>query len=327
LLEAFLLQTPSRKTMTLLHSVSRHSVSLRRIILRTFFLHSIALTLLLCTAQAHAEIAVVDDAGVSVKLPRHAQRIISLAPHATENLFAAGAGHLLVGAVEYSNYPPAAQNLPIVGNHIRPDLEAIVALKPDLVVAWQSGNADGMLKKLRSLGLKVYQTQPEHLDDIPANIEKLGQLAGTTTVARQSATVFRQRLRGLRKTFSARPPVKVFYQAWHQPLMTIGGSQIINEVIQLCGGRNVFANLSTKAPNVSREAVIAADPEAIIASGMGNAPPIGLTDWHTWQTVRAVQRNNLFAVPADLMQRPTPRLLEGTEQLCQRLETARSRRK
>ena len=287
---------------------------------------TISLVMLLCTAQAQAEVAVVDDTGATVKLSKPAGRIVSLAPHATENLYAAGAGHLLVGVVDYSDYPPAARRLPNVGNYARPDLETIVALKPDLVVVWQSGNADVTLKRLRSLGLKVYQTQPDRLDDIADNIEKLGQLAGTEAVARQTASQFRQRLLGLRKHYSARPPVKVFYQAWHQPLMTVGSSQIIDEVIQVCGGENIFAGLSAKAPNVSREAVIAANPEAIIASGMGYDTPIGLDDWRNWKTMQAVQRNNLFMVPADLLQRPTLRLLDGATQLCQHLETARSRR-
>lgn len=291
------------------------------------------LALLLCVcmghtpaSNAHAGVSVRDDNGVTVQLPAPARRIISLAPHATENLFAAGAGGLLVGAVEYSDYPPAANAIRRVGNYERPDLETIIALKPDLVVAWQSGNADITLGRLNALGLRVYQTQPDHLDDIPANIEKLGRLAGTEATANPAATAFRQRLAKLRKQYSTRPPVPVFYQAWHQPLLTVGGDQIISDVIRLCSGRNVFASLAAKAPSVSVEAVLAANPEAIIASGMGRESPVGLDDWRQWKQLRAVSRNNLFFVPADLMQRPTPRLLDGAEQLCRHLETARTRR-
>ncbi len=277
-------------------------------------------------ASSLSEVSVRDDSGVTVRLPAPARRIVSLAPHATENLFAAGAGALLVGAEEYSDYPAAASAIRRVGNYARPDLEAIVALRPDLVVAWQSGNADVTLSRLAALGLRVYQTQPDQLDDIPANIEKLGRLAGTEGVANQAAALFRQRLQALRTRYSTRPPVPVFYQAWNQPLLTVGGDQIISDVIHLCGGRNIFAHLAAKAPTVSIEAVLAANPEAIVASGMGRETPVGLQDWRKWKKLRAVSRNNLFFVPADLMQRPTPRLLDGAEQLCRHLETARGRR-
>ncbi len=277
-------------------------------------------------ANTSTEVSLRDDNGVVVRLPAPARRIVSLAPHATENLFAAGAGGLLIGADEYSDHPAAAGAIRRVGNHARPDLEAIVTLKPDLVVVWQSGQADATLSRLAKLGLRVYQTQPDHLDDIPANIEKLGRLAGTEAVADRAAAAFRQRLAALRQQYSARPPVPVFYQAWHQPLLTVGGGQIISEVIGLCGGRNIFANLASKAPTVSIEAVLAANPEAIVASGMGRDTPVGLDDWQRWKKLRAVGRGNLFFVPADLMQRPTPRLLDGAEALCRHLETARARR-
>jgi iron complex transport system substrate-binding protein len=286
---------------------------------------ALALPLLL-TPGARAEVVVRDDTGAIVRLPAPARRIVSLAPHATENLFAAGAGERMVGAVEYSDYPEAAKRIPRVGDSARPDLEAIVALKPDLVVVWQSGNAGTSVSKLEALGLAVYQTQPDRLEDIPANIEKLGRLAGSEAMAQRAAADFRQRLAALRKRYAARPPVPVFYQAWRQPLLTVGGGQIISDVIRLCGGRNIFAGLAAKAPSVSREAVIAADPEAIVASGMGAGIPVGLEDWRAWKRMQAVARGNLFPVSADLMQRPTPRLLDGAEQLCRDLETARSRR-
>jgi iron complex transport system substrate-binding protein len=293
------------------------------------FLRTVSLAALLLGAMttANAEVIVRDDSGATLRLPAPARRIVSLAPHATENLYAAGAGGRLVGAVEYSDYPEAAQRLPSVGGYSRPDLEAIVALKPDLVVAWQSGNADAVVRKLQSLGLNVYRTQPDRLEDIPANIEKLGRLAGSEAVAGRAAADFRQRLAALRKRYSARPPVPVFYQAWHQPLLTVGGGQIISDVIRLCGGENIFAGLAAKAPSVSVEAVLAADPEAIVASGMGHDTPVGLDDWRAWKKMRAVARGNLFHVSADLMQRPTPRLLDGAEQLCRHLETARARRR
>jgi len=292
------------------------------------FLRALTLATLLFSliATVRAEVAVRDDTGETVRLPAPARRIVSLAPHATELLFAAGAGGRLVGAVEYSDYPEAAKRVPRVGGYSNPDLERIVALKPDLVLVWQSGNAAATVSRLEALGLKVYQSQPDRLEDIPASIEKLGRLAGSEAEARRAAADFRQRLAALRKQYSPRPPVAMFYQAWHQPLLTVGGSQIISDVIRLCGGANIFAGLAAKAPSVSVEAVLAADPEAIVASGMGHDTPIGLDDWQQWKRMKAVARGNLFPISADLMQRPTPRLLDGAEQLCRHLETARGRR-
>jgi iron complex transport system substrate-binding protein len=290
------------------------------------FAIALALPLSFVLTTAQAQVTVQDDAAKTVNLSAPARRIISLAPHITENLFAAGAGGRIVGAVDYSDYPEAARRIANVGGYSRPDLEAILALRPDLVVAWRSGNPEGVVSKLRSLGLTVYQTQPDRLEDIPASIEKLGRLAGSEAAAHRAAADFRRRLADLRQRYGTRPPVPVFYQAWHQPLLTVGGSQIISDVIRLCGGENIFAGLDSKAPSVTVEAVLAADPEAIVASGMGRDTPIGLSDWRAWKRMQAVKRGNLFHVSADLMQRPTPRLLEGAEQLCRHLETARGRR-
>lgn len=287
---------------------------------------SVVLLAGLLAGSAQAEVTVVDDTGASVRLAAPARRIVSLAPHATENLYAAGAGKALVGAVEYSDYPEAAKALPRVGGYSRVDLEAVLAQKPDLVVAWQSGNSTASVDKLKALGLAVYVTQPDDFEAIPANIEKLGRLAGSEVEARRAAQSFRQRLADLRRAYAAKPAVPVFYQLWHRPLLTAGGGQIISDVIALCGGENVFAHLANRAPTVSVEAVLAADPEAIVASGMGRDAPIGLDDWRRWKQMRAVARGNLFFVASDLLQRPTPRLLEGAAQLCGHLEVARGRR-
>ncbi len=288
------------------------------------------LLLILCcgiSLNVSAEVTARDDAGVQVRLAKPARRIVSLAPHATENLYAAGAGDRLAGAVSYSDFPEAARKLPNVGSYDRPDLEAIVALRPDLVVGWQSGNPPAALARLQSLGIPVFLTEPGRLGDIPAGIEKLGRLAGTQAAAQAAADAFRGRFADLRRQYAGRSVVSVFYQAWHRPLWTVGGSQVISDVIRLCGGENVFGQLPGKAPTVSVEAVLAADPEGIIASGMGKDTPVGLEDWRAWPDLRAVARGNLFQVHPDLLQRPTPRILEGAEQVCRHLETARGRRR
>ncbi len=279
-----------------------------------------------CTGLGHAEISLRDDSGATLRLAQPARRIVGLAPHVTETLFAAGAGDRLVGAVDYSDYPEAARRLPRVGSHAQLDLEAIVALKPDLAVGWASGNSLAHVAKLRALGIPVFLVEPARIDDIAPGIERLGRLAGTESAARAAATALRERLQALRARHGARPTVRTFYEIWQQPLTTVGGTQIIGDVIRLCGGENVFAGLKALAPRVSVEAVLAADPEAIVASGMDEARPEWLDDWRRWTGMTAVKRGNLFFVPPDIIQRPTPRLVEGAELLCAHLETARRRR-
>ena len=285
-----------------------------------------ALVATLWPLLASAEVSVTDDTGVAVTLKQPARRIVTLAPHLAETLFAAGAGERLVGTVEYSDFPEAAKKVPRVGGYSRLDLEAVVALKPDLIVAWHSGNAPANVEKLRGFGFPVYVSQPDRIEDVAREIERLGRLAGTSAVADAAAENFRNRLDGLRRQYEKKAKVRTFYQIWKQPLSTVGGRQIISSVIRLCGGENVFGDQQALAPVVSVEAVVAADPEAIIASGMGEARPEWLDDWKRWPAISAVARNNLFFVPPELIQRHTPRLLDGAEHLCRHLETARSRR-
>ncbi|MDR2837855.1 MAG: cobalamin-binding protein [Azonexus sp.] len=275
---------------------------------------------------ARADIVVKDDAGREVRLAQPAQRIVTLAPHLAELLFAAGAGEKLVGAVDYSDYPPAAKKAPRVGGYDRLDLEAVAALKPDLALAWASGNSAAQIDRLRALGLTVYVSEPSRMASVASQIEDLGQLAGSEAAANTAARRFRERLENLRATNAKKPPVRVFYELWNAPLMTIGGSQIISDVITLCGGVNVFAGIDRKAATVSIEAVLAADPEAIIATGMGEARPEWLRDWGEWPRLTAVKRDNLFHINPDLLHRHTPRILDGAEQLCADLDIARARR-
>ncbi len=281
---------------------------------------------LLSLTLAQAEVSVRDDLGNAVRLAKPAQRIVSLAPHMTETLFAAGAGERIVGTVDYSDYPEAAKKIQRVGGYSRFDLEAIAALKPDLIVAWQSGNAAAHIDKLKGMGYTIYISQPNRIEDVASEIERLGQLAGSSATAQGAATAFRKQLATIAANYSKRPTVRTFYQIWKQPLMTIGKNQIISDAVRLCGGENVFGKLETMAPTVNVEAVIAANPEAIIASGMGDSRPEWLDDWKKWTSIEAVKRDNLFFVQPELIQRHTPRILEGTERLCQHLETVRGRR-
>ena len=286
----------------------------------------IALVLVVACQLASAEVSVVDDSGATLRLVQPARRIVTLAPHLAETVFAAGAGDKLVGTIEFSDFPETVKKLPKVGGYSSLDLEAIAALKPDLIIGWASGNAPAHIDKLRALSFPVYISQPNQIGDVADEIERLGRLAGSESVSRAAAARFRDRLADLEKRYASRPSVRTFYQVWRAPLMTVGGKQIISDVVRLCGGENVFARLETMAPTVSVEAVIAANPEAIVASGMNDARPEWLDDWKRWPSVVAVARDNRFFVPPELIQRHTPRLLDGAERLCQHLETARSRR-
>lgn len=286
-----------------------------------------AVLALASAVAAAAEIRLIDDAGRGVSLKQPAQRIISLAPHLTELLFAAGAGGRLVGTVEFSDYPPAAQGIARVGDSAQLDLERIVALKPDLVLVWQDGNAQRQLEKLLQLGIPVFYNEPRRLPDIARAIEQFGLLAGTEAVALPSARAFAARVEELRRRYAGRAPVSVFYQIWDQPLMTVNGEHLISDVVRLCGGQNVFAGLKPLTPEISIEAVLAADPEAIAGMSAEAGQAGNLDQWKRWPRLQAVARGNLFVIDADLISRNTPRILDGAEQLCEQLAAARARRK
>lgn len=281
--------------------------------------------------RAHATVSVTDDTGATVTLPAPAQRVISLAPHVTELLYAAGGGAKMVGAVTYSDYPPEAKQLPRVGDNKSLDLERILALKPDLIVVWRHGNAQRQLDRLREMHIPLYFSEPHHLDDIAVSLTKLGQLLGTSATADAAAAAYRRDIATLRSQYASRPPVNVFYQVWDQPLMTLNGEHMVSDVITLCGGRNVFAGLEPLVPTVSTEAVLAANPEAIVTAAPGATKPDTtlpqLGTWRAWPSLLAVANNNLFAIDGDLINRSAPRIAQGAKQMCEDLETARSRRK
>jgi len=289
-----------------------------------------ALCVLAFALQARAAISVTDDTGATVTVAQPAQRVISLAPHVTEMIYAAGAGAKLVGAVSYSDYPPEAKQVPRVGDNKSLDLERIVALKPDLIVVWRHGNAQRQLDRLRELHIPLYFNEPHHLDDVAVTVTKLGVLFGTSLVADAAARAYREDISRLRARYAARPVVSVFYQVWDEPLMTLNGDHMISDVISLCGGRNVFASLQPLVPTVSTEAVLAADPEVIVTAAVGatrpDRPLPSLEKWKAWPALTAVARGNLFAIDGDLINRPSVRLAVGAARLCKDLDVARGRR-
>ena len=278
---------------------------------------------ILVARTAHAAITVTDDAGKTITLNAPAKRILSLAPHATELLYAAGAGDAIVGTVEYSDYPEAAKRIPRVGSHSSLDLERIVALKPDLIVVWLHGNSQKQLEKLLTLGIPAYYNQPKKLEDVPRSIETFGLLTGNEAQAKTAAADFRTRLANLRTRYAVRPPVTLFYQVWSKPLTTLNGKHLVADVIALCGGKSLFAELEPIAPAVAQEAVIEADPETIISTSVLKD---GLEIWQKWPRMRAVKNGHLYAMDGNIINRHGPRITEGAEKLCELLEGVRKQR-
>lgn len=273
-----------------------------------------------------ARAVVRDDLGQQVHLAGPARRIVSLAPHATELVYAVGAGNRLVGVIEHSDHPPEARRIRRVGDSRSIDLEAVAALRPDLVIVWPSGNPAGPLERLEKMGLVLYRSEPRRLDDIAGALERLGAALGQAAQASQQARAFEQELAGLRRAHAGRPPVRTFYQVWSRPLMTLNDRHLASDVIRLCGGVNVFGALTPLVPTVSIEAVLQAAPQSILVS----APP-GSTQaaeqiqaWRHFRGVPAVARGHVEAVDPDLLNRPTPRVLIGARHVCEALERART---
>jgi iron complex transport system substrate-binding protein len=276
--------------------------------------------------SAAQPVSIRDDRGQTVTLARPAQRIVTLAPHLTELAYAAGAGNRLVGVAGYSDYPPEGAAIPRVGDAVRVDAESILALKPDLVLAWRSGNPPAEVGRIEQVGFPVFVTEPSRLSDIPRLLRAIGALAGTGPPAEAAAAGFERDIRALRGRYAKAPRVRVFYLIWHKPLLTVSGAHLISETIELCGGENVFADLKQLTPAVSLEALMAARPHAVLGGSSSGGGEQFIAQW------RGVMPPPLNELPAhyihpDLIQRPTPRIVEGVRAVCSALEKVRSRRR
>lgn len=276
--------------------------------------------LLSCTQLViAANCDVMDDAGNRIIFAAPAKRIISLAPDITETLFAIGAGADIIGVMKGSDYPENAKALPLVGSYNGLDLERILTMHPDLIVVWGNGFAR-QIAVLKAQHIPVYISQPQQLDDIPKTMRHLGCLSGHDVQASQQASLFEKKLASLRGLYERRPAVRVFYQLGTYSLMTINHASWINQVITLCGGRNVFASAITVAPEVSWESVIAANPAVILNDSTD------LTKWQQpWRrfSIAAVNHERLYNVTPDLLDRAGPRLADGADQVCRLLDLAR----
>ncbi len=276
----------------------------------------------LVATSALAEVSVVDDTGATVTLAAPARRIVTLAPHATELAYAAGAGAQVVGVIKGSDFPQAAQRLPVVGDAAALDLERIVTLAPDLIITWP-WTMPAQVALLRSRGVAVFEADAATVDGIANDVERIGMLAGTRETAMGAAAALRERIAQLTRANAQAPALRVFYEVSDAPLFTLGGHHLVSQAIAQCGGANVFAALTAPAPQVSVEAVLAADPQVIIAGTDGAKRPDWLDRWAQWPALDAVRRHNLYTVDANLLHRPGPRFVEGVAQLCETLARAR----
>jgi len=261
-----------------------------------------------------------------VTLSAPAQRIVSLAPHATELLYAAGAGERIVAVSEYSDYPPAATKLPRVSSSGGVDLERVLALRPDLVVAWRFEATRGALERLEKLGVPVFISEPRQLGEIAGNMEALGALAGTEAQAHLAAAKLRAGLDALTKEYSGRTQLRVFYHISVRPLMSLNGQHMVSSAIRLCGGTNILADAASIAPVVDAEAVLTADPDAVVAGQRNPNDRAWQAFWkERFATLRAVKDGNLVAVDSTLMHRQGPRVLQAVDSLCRQLDAVRTR--
>lgn len=249
-----------------------------------------------------------------------ASRIVALSPHLTELVFDAGAGDRLVGVVEYSDYPAAARELPRIGDAFRFDRERLASVRPDLVLAWEGGTPVSAIDQLVDDGYRVETIRTSEPEDIALALERIGALAGTSETAASRADLFRREMAELEAAYAGRQPVRVFFQISARPLYTVGKGQIIDRVIALCGGENVFGSLRQLAPVVTEESVVAADPQVILTSSPQDDP---LARWSRFPDMAAVQGGQLHEVEGDWLSRQGPRLVLGARQVCELIDSAR----
>lgn len=278
-------------------------------------------------AHSHADVKVLDDAKRTVTLNQPAKRIISLAPHVTELVFAAGAGDRLVAVSDYSDFPEAAKQIPSIGSIFALDLERLLALKPDLIIIWGTGNAKQLAARLRDNKLLVFESEAHDYEDIASSIERIAVLAGTEQVGKTKAQEFRQRLQRLREQYSLKhqeKPVTVFHQMIKSPLMTVNQDHFISKMMQLCGGQNVFAHLKEISATITTEALLLANPDMIFSGGKENTKLP--TEWSQFPRLNAVKNKAIYSINGDWLHRSGPRVLDATEQLCRAIKEVREHR-
>lgn len=260
-----------------------------------------------------APLTVVDDLQRSVSLPDHARRIVSLAPYITELLYEAGAGDKVVATVEHSDYPPQAAGLPRIGDFQAVDFEALLALKPDLVIAWGSGTRRALWEKIESLGIPVFLSEPRALEDIADTLKRFGRLAASTQIAQKTADEYTASLRMLRRRHAAKEVFTVFYAIWHRPLMTVNGRHMISHALRVCGVENAFNDLGPLTAEISAEALFSRRIQAIVAGERVMSDLKGTV----------LPKVPVLSVDDKRLHRQTPRILEAIDELCVSLDKLR----
>jgi vitamin B12 transport system substrate-binding protein len=252
-----------------------------------------------------------------------AKRIIALSPHSVELLYAIGAGERIVGTVEYADYPEQAKSIFRVGNYAGIKIEKLLELKPDLIVAWKSGNKAADLQKIESLGFKIHYTQPKNIAEIGDDLRLLGELTGLRDNAEREIERLTTRYLAIKERFSNREEVSVFYQLWHEPLRSVGPGSWIELMIADCGGKNVFNASNAAYPLVSVESVLVKKPKIIIIPHHSGGDAKQHNIWSKWNEIPAIKNKHVFSLNGDILHRFTPRALDGLEQLCKVIDRAR----
>ncbi len=291
-----------------------------RVWLYSFMLFSVSLF----TTASAATVDLTDDAGQTLKVKTPVARVVTLAPFLTELVFAAGGGDRLVGVSEHSDYPPGANKLRRVAGAATIDYETILALQPDLVLLWRSGNGPLVHKRLSQFGLTVYSVEPRAPRDIVHTLHTLGRLFGTVEQTAAVVARFENTLHQLSERYSQLNEVRVFYQIAERPLMTLNGAHIVSAAIRLCGGRNVFAEIQTLAPTVSRETVVSQQPQVILLNSTIPQADRVRQAWLDVGATRAARDGHVYQVDASIFTRPTPRFAQGVAQLCELIDRGRN---
>ena len=286
---------------------------------------ALAFATLLVASAANAATPphVVDDAGHAIDLAQPAHRIVTLAPHLTELAFAAGAGDEVIAVGRFSDYPPAALKLPVVSDAFNVDYEALSRLKPDLVLVWGSGTPERTKAKLRELGWPVYEIEIRDVAGLADTLRNIGRLAGTAAIADARAKAITSDWAALKSDYAGRRPVRVFFQLWDAPLMTLSGQHLISSAIAACGGRNVFGDLPTLTATVSWEVAVQRDPELIVTGG-SPSEPARPGRWAGFAQVSATKHGEFARIDGDLIARSGPRFVDGARQMCVAIDRARN---
>ncbi|HEY6481987.1 MAG TPA: helical backbone metal receptor [Steroidobacteraceae bacterium] len=266
---------------------------------------------------------VVDDTNQRVTVPLHPRRIVSLAPGATEMLFAAGAGSDVIATVEYSVEPPAARRVPRIGDAVAIDIERLAALRPEVAVVWPGGDNPAQIEEIGRMRIPLYRQQVDTLASIAASLRRLGVLADTSAVADAAASVLEARLARLARMYARPNGPRVLLEVWNHPVYTVGGRELMSDVLRICGTRNVFGDLPDLSPAVDVEAVIARDPDIIVAAAPPGAANEWLADWKRFASLKAVRTGRLIAFEDQRLTRLGPSVVDATQGLCKALAAAK----